>query len=239
MKMKASEIYNEQYFTTKSNYSGYRFDELYPYFSYIAKGLVKVFNPTNVLDIGCAKGFLVYALQEQGIDAYGVDVSEYAIANAPKEVAGALMLADGEQHNLPFQDASFDLILLLDVIEHLHSHNHLLSEIYRILKPHGICCLKTPILGSKQDKNDITHINVHSIGFWIKAFRDCGFLFGDNRFLINESWIKYYQSSKPSTKTARFLIKLGNGGKAARKKLIGISTYLAIKDTVFVLERGL
>ena len=239
MNMGASEIYSEEYFTSKSNYSvsGYNFDALYPYFSYIAKGIKKLFSPKNALDIGCAKGFLVYALQEQGVDAYGVDVSQYAVLGAPKETKGTLMLADVEQHNLPFCDASFDLVLLLDVIEHLHSHNHLLSEIHRILKPQGICCLKTPLEMSLLARSEPTHINLHGVTFWINAFNDNGFLCIDNRFLIKETWAKYYQNTNPSTRIGELLAKFGGSGACVRKKLIQTSTYYALKDTLFVLKK--
>jgi SAM-dependent methyltransferase len=47
----------------------------------------------EVLDVGCAKGFLVRHLRELGVDAWGCDVSEYAIANAPAEVSQHVRVA--------------------------------------------------------------------------------------------------------------------------------------------------
>src|SRR4051794_39820567 len=42
--------------------------------------------PESVLDAGCAMGFLVEALRERGVDAYGIDISSYAIANVHESV---------------------------------------------------------------------------------------------------------------------------------------------------------
>jgi hypothetical protein len=42
---------------------------------------------SSVLDVGCAKGFLVAELRERDLDAYGIDISRYAVSCAPKSLA--------------------------------------------------------------------------------------------------------------------------------------------------------
>lgn len=72
---------------------------------------------TRVLDYGCSKGYLTRALRLLGVDAWGVDVSEYAITHADAEVRDyvALITADNP---VPWQQ-SFDWIITKDVLEHV------------------------------------------------------------------------------------------------------------------------
>ena len=54
------------------------------FFGGVADAIVAQLAPKTVLDAGCAKGFLVAALRERGVDASGFDLSEVAIAEAPE-----------------------------------------------------------------------------------------------------------------------------------------------------------
>ena len=68
----------------------------------------------TVCDFGCAKGYLVYALQLLGYDSYGVDISEYAISKAPKEVNGHVTCIE------PLAEFGFyDWIICKDILEHI------------------------------------------------------------------------------------------------------------------------
>ena len=71
----------------------------------------------KVLDVGCAKGFLVKDLLDQGIDAYGIDVSEYALMTCEPEVVGRLHIGSAE--TLPFPDKSFDAVLAINTLHNL------------------------------------------------------------------------------------------------------------------------
>jgi SAM-dependent methyltransferase len=70
-----------------------------------------------VLDVGCAKGFLVKDLLALGIDAYGVDVSRYALMHCEPEAIGRLHL--GSADSLPFPDRSFAAVLSINTIHNL------------------------------------------------------------------------------------------------------------------------
>ena len=56
------------------------------FFGGIADRIVREINPRTALDAGCAMGFLVEALRERGVEAYGVDISEYAISQVHPSV---------------------------------------------------------------------------------------------------------------------------------------------------------
>ncbi len=73
----------------------------------------------RVLDVGCAKGYLVKDLCDAlpGLEVYGLDISEYALMNCPADVVGRLHLGTAE--HLPFPDGSFDCVLSLDCVHNL------------------------------------------------------------------------------------------------------------------------
>jgi SAM-dependent methyltransferase len=75
-------------------------------------------NPV-VLDFGCAKGFLVKAFREIGVDAYGVDISDYAISQSDSAIKPYIRCLD--LTSLPYPDSwpPVDYIVAKDVLEHL------------------------------------------------------------------------------------------------------------------------
>lgn len=62
------------------------------------------------LEIGCAKGFLVKDLRDGGVDAYGLDVSQYAIDNCEPEVAPYLIVGDARKDLKRYLNNEFDLV---------------------------------------------------------------------------------------------------------------------------------
>ena len=90
----------------------------------------------RVLDIGCAKGFLVKDLMGAcaGLEAFGLDVSSYALKNCEPEVVGRLHL--GNVLSLPFPDASFDAVTCINTIHNLERDECIqaLQEIMRVTK---------------------------------------------------------------------------------------------------------
>ena len=113
--------YGEAYFDgpRAMGYGGYRYDGRWiP----VAENIVRHFNlkpGDRVLDVGCAKGFLVKDLIKvgPGIEAFGLDISAYALTHCEAEVVGRLIL--GSAHNLPFPDNSFSAVISLNTIHNL------------------------------------------------------------------------------------------------------------------------
>lgn len=94
----------------------------------------------QILDIGCGAGKNVEVFGQFG-KAYGVDSSPEAIRFCKKRGLKSVHLANGEETNFPSK--SFDLVTLLDVLEHTDERKTLL-EINRILKPNGYLLVTVP-----------------------------------------------------------------------------------------------
>ncbi len=111
--------FDEEYFergqiTGKSCYLNYRW--MQELTIKMAHNIIKKLKITNdkVLDYGCAKGYLVKALRILDINAYGCDISDYAIKMVDSEVRNYCKLVKGA---IPF--GQFDWIITKDVLEHL------------------------------------------------------------------------------------------------------------------------
>jgi ubiquinone/menaquinone biosynthesis C-methylase UbiE len=89
----------------------------------------------RVLDIGCGLGTYVRRFGECGGQVYGIDIDAARVREgAAKGVTG---LCHGVGESLPFADASFDGVLLNEVIEHVNSDRETIREALRVTKPGG------------------------------------------------------------------------------------------------------
>lgn len=96
----------------------------------------------QVLDIGCGNGVFSRWLTEKGCHVCGLDFSRRALRQAKPYQNGTIQ---GDIVNLPFQDAIFDCVVFIEVLEHVPPslEQHVLSEIRRVLKPGGTLALHT------------------------------------------------------------------------------------------------
>jgi SAM-dependent methyltransferase len=76
-------------------------------------------SESSVLDVGCAKGFMIHDLAEliPGIDVRGIDVSEYAVQNAIEDMRQYVRVGTAE--DLPFPDDSFDVVISITTVHNL------------------------------------------------------------------------------------------------------------------------
>lgn len=123
----------------------------------------------SILDVGCNSGEFMKRLlsEKKNVTVKGVDMSEDVVALA--RVKGLdVELGDGE--SLPFADASFDYVLLMEVLVHTHDPRRMLSEIKRVLKPDGV------LLGSSPLKDLELHIweeqRLHRAYYKVAELRD-------------------------------------------------------------------
>lgn len=118
--------------------NGWRYYPVYiAKMDYLTKYLEGIPKNAKILDAGCGEGVLVEKYREMGYDIRGLDLnysSEY--------------VTEGNLLNIPFENETFDIVLCLDVIEHLNFEDQVpaLREIRRILKKGGMVLLAVPNL---------------------------------------------------------------------------------------------
>ena len=82
----SSDLFDADYFATSCGRPYQRDPAWLDFFNGIASRIASDINPSTVLDAGCAFGFLVESLRECGIQAFGVDISPYAIQNVQADI---------------------------------------------------------------------------------------------------------------------------------------------------------
>lgn len=97
----------------------------------------------RVLDAGCGEGYGTARFVGESAAVYGLDKSEQAISRARANCPGAVLVR-GDCVQLPFADASMDLVTAFEVIEHLKGWENFISEAARVLGTSGVFVVSTP-----------------------------------------------------------------------------------------------
>ena len=141
-----SNYYDEPYYTVKGvkglyDKAAYARDNIFH--KRVADLIIKVLDirpndrKKTMLDVGCALGNLVLHLEDLYLDAYGVDISAYAIPHShiPKKVRQADVIV-----GIPFPNEYFDYIFSRETLEHIHEYYipRVLKELYRVTKKGGL-----------------------------------------------------------------------------------------------------
>ncbi|MBK1636918.1 bifunctional 2-polyprenyl-6-hydroxyphenol methylase/3-demethylubiquinol 3-O-methyltransferase UbiG [Rhodovulum adriaticum] len=95
---------------------------------------------TQALDLGCAGGFMAEAMDARGAQVTGIDPSAPAIAAARAHAAQTgrdIRYDTGVGEDLPYPDAAFDIVVCVDVLEHVSDLDRVLAQVARVLKPGG------------------------------------------------------------------------------------------------------
>lgn len=97
----------------------------------------------RILDLGCGTGMIMKDLKPFG-EIWGVDNSNDAIQYCRDKKAGDFLIRANLEKKLPFEKNIFDVVICLDVLEHIKNENLVLSEMKRILKGKGIILVTVP-----------------------------------------------------------------------------------------------
>ena len=145
-------------------------------------------NGDSVLDIGCAKGFMIYDMQLliQGLQVSGIDISEYAIDSAKEEVKNFCKVANAT--DLPFADKSIDVSISITTLHNLEEKElvRALLEIERVTKRGSFITLDAYRNNEEKDRMEawnLTAKTVMHVDSWREFFKDVGYT-GDYYWFI-------------------------------------------------------
>ncbi len=153
----------------------------------------------RVLDFGCAKGFLVKALRILEVEAYGVDVSEYAVDQAPTEVHKHCTRITSCGDPGCFQQ-DYDWMISKDVFKHIAESD--LAVLMTQARPRVKRVFAAIPLGISDDSDryvipdydrDVTHITARTPQWWAALFERCGWRVDSFSYTfkgVKENWTK-------------------------------------------------
>ena len=158
---------------------------------------------SNVLEYGCANGFLVKCLKDFGVNAYGIDISNYAISNCPVDISRNVSVITHNDVNkaikkTTFKKKKFDWVISKDVMEHIKPSdlNIIIKQISKITKKMFVI---VPLGDNnryriKQYHLDKTHIVIKNEKWWINLFKKNNFDIEDVSYKVDgikDKWYKY------------------------------------------------
>jgi protein-L-isoaspartate(D-aspartate) O-methyltransferase len=128
---------------------------------------------SKILEIGCAKGYLLVEFHNLGMDVYGIDLSKYAVNHAHPDIKNKIKI--GRLSEMEFDDNYFDYILSKELLPHLKMEEliQFLAETQRISKGkifHMIQCGRNEKELELMKKWDHTHQILMTPSLWIHFF---------------------------------------------------------------------
>lgn len=98
----------------------------------------------SLLDVGCSYGHLIKSALKAGYDAYGIEPTEEPFNYARRLFGQRVYQSPLKECN--FDEASFDIVTMINVLEHLPSPKNIVTDVYRILRPGGLFVVVVPNL---------------------------------------------------------------------------------------------
>lgn len=161
----------------------------------IIKSLKRIIKRKNIklLDVGCGFGYLVKSASEAGWDAYGIEVADWMVDFAKKEFKIKVDVRSFPGSGL--REESYDIITMLEVVEHFPNPFRALKEAHILTKKEGFLMIRVPDIESfpaKKDKIDWRgfvlpdHLYFFSFETLKKICEKSGFIY--YKTLLNPPW---------------------------------------------------
>lgn len=161
-----STVYDEIYYRSHCGDCYERGNGWEEIFAGQAERIVKELAPKKTLDVGCAVGYLVEGLRDRGVEAWGVDISDYAISKVRDDIKPYCRV---QSATVPINE-KYDLITCIEVMEHLKP-----EEFNKAIE--NICNATDTVLFSSTpfDYDEESHYSINNAGFWSRIFAYNGF----------------------------------------------------------------
>jgi SAM-dependent methyltransferase len=193
---------------------------------------------SRLLEVGSGLGHLVARL-ENDFETFGMDLNHWAVVRSKSE-AGRTQLQTASAQDLPFADASFAVVIIKHIVEHLPDPARAIREISRVLEPDGVLILATPNLDGllkplKGDSwigyQDPTHISLKRPAEWLGLVRSAGL--GPLKVFADGFWNVPYLPLVPD-----FIQKLFFGSLGGFQAISGL-VFLPVRwgESVIVIAR--
>ena len=161
------ETYDARYYAEYGGMPYGRFEHWTRFFGTVADHIVSEIGPRRVLDAGCALGLLVEALRTRGVDAEGVDLSSYAIANVYEPIKAFCRQGSiGDDFG-----SRYDLIVSFEVVEHLPAREGEAAVANICRHTDDVLLSSTPF----HHHHELSHVNVQPSEYWAELFARHGF----------------------------------------------------------------
>ena len=183
--------YGKEFFdgSRDTGYGGFYYNK--KFWDNVVKDFIRFYklnNKSKILDVGCAKGFMLYDFKRYlpSCKIRGIDISRYAIKNAKKEVKNFLDI--GSCVKLPYKSNYFDLVISINTIHNLNKKmcSKSLKEINRVSKKNAFLTVDA-YRNSTQKKRmlkwNLTAKTIMSVNEWKKFFKENKYI-GDYYWFI-------------------------------------------------------
>lgn len=222
-----SKSYDAFYFANYHERPYQRDEEWLKFFSSIAERIVSDISPSTTLDAGCAMGFLVEALRDCGVEADGVDISEYAIQQARSDIQSHCWVQSVTEP-LP---QSYDLIVCMEVLEYL-SASEADQAIKNFCKHADDILVSITAIGHEKPM----HQNVRPPEYWVERFARQGF-FRDVDFdasFLTQWGVRFRRTREHVARVVadyeRHLWQLEKANEGQRELVIGLRNQLVERE---------
>lgn len=207
-KQELAKIFDEDYFekgpeTGKSGYTNYHWMPKRTF--RMASAFVQEMKPKKtdtIIDYGCAKGFFVKALRRLGYQAYGVDISKYAITNADSEVKEYVSLASGGHYDIGFSK---------DVLEHSFPDEDFLKSVLAEMRNLADKWLVAIPIGYEENfiipayEKDPSHMIKQPSEWWLDLFKKNNFEVRQVKYRVDGIKDNWFYGPKGDPKGNLFL----------------------------------
>ena len=155
------------------------YEEERPFADRLALWIKDEINPNKVIDLGCGPGIHVWAMNDAGIDAIGIDIDS--------RVDGLIKIEQGDLLNLDGSRQS-DLVVCYEVAEHIDPQysDNIVESVYKTIQDDGILIWTA----AKPGQGGVGHINNRKKDYWLNKFTNIGLKHNDE---LQQKLIQYCQ----------------------------------------------
>ncbi|MGI6681403.1 MAG: class I SAM-dependent methyltransferase [Bdellovibrionota bacterium] len=144
----------------------------------VIKSLLGDYSNKTCLDIGSDNGVISYCLRREGGTWYSADLIQETV-NLIKELVETNVFEVNDEEKFPFENEMFDVVVIVDFLEHIHDDKFVIEELSRILKKGGQLIINAPnpvngvvrFLKFKTGQTDEAHGHVRA-GYNLKEIKD-------------------------------------------------------------------